>query len=328
MAAAAGKALDDLQEAPPLPGHTLLPHHREQRLQPGDGLAVLGAAEQQRVVGAAVRHETRRFHLVHHLLSLEWAAALEACVHERGVERAVGRRLETLTVAEDVDRLLELAVCRESRVEVGRLHARGDHGVVRWSVGSDARVLHDPEHGERPTRLAAPAARLDQARVQCGGGAHAGCREQLKRVEGKLDLARAAAGLHERGERARAGILPQLLPQLGHELEGPLHLERAAARVDERGVANGVGGALIQRHEAQHVEGPLEVAALGAHVEEAVEGDHVGLDAGVEHAAKHLEGLVDGELLAARTDEHGVRRHVSVAHVEGRSARHHLLEHE
>ena len=84
--------------------------------------------------------------------------------------------------------------------------------------------------------------------------------------------------------------MPSLLLQLGHELEGPLHLERAAARVDDRGVADGVGGTLVQRHQAQHMEGPLEVVALGAHIDQAVEGGHVGLDPGVEHAAQHLEG--------------------------------------
>jgi hypothetical protein len=40
-----------------------------------------------------------------HLLSLERAGTLEARVHERRVESAARGRLETLDVAEDVDRL-------------------------------------------------------------------------------------------------------------------------------------------------------------------------------------------------------------------------------
>mmetsp|Transcript_17222 Transcript_17222/g.42846 ORF Transcript_17222/g.42846 Transcript_17222/m.42846 type:complete len:546 (+) Transcript_17222:553-2190(+) len=353
MAVAAGKGLDELQVARPLSRHPLLAHHREQRLQPGQGFAVPSAAEQQRVVGTALGHEARRLHLVHHLLSLERAGALEARVHERRVERAARGRLETLGVAEDVDRLLELAkVCTqlddrdrglhlelhtrrqhllqrgESCVEVGRLDARCDHGVVRRAGGPHPGVLHEAEHGERAARLAAPAARVDQTGVQGGGGAPSRPREQLKRVECQLDLVRAATRLDELDQRARARVLTHLLLELADELEGALHLEGAAAQVDEGGVAHRVGCALVLGHEVEHAEGPRQVDALGAHLDQGVEGDHIGLDPRVEHAAQHLEGLLYRELLAARAYEHGVRGDVRMAHVEGGSAREHLLEHE
>ena len=72
----------------------------------------------------------------------------------------------------------------------------------------------------------------------------------------------------------------------------------------------------------------VDLERLAARVDQTIKGDHVRLDPRAEHASQHLEGLLYRELLAARAYEHGVRGDVRMAHVEGGSAREHLLEHE